>query len=117
MSDNIDSAQRANSPAVSDTSEITVLSRSPSPVPEYESFLAGIRNKLFSSTPSDAPERSPRSVPRHATVGDEPETSDQLRSPDGRFVPRRLRRARSPSPERLVNTPYQTVDAFAGKNR
>jgi hypothetical protein len=65
-------------------------------VPEYESFLAGIRDKIFSPTSYEFKASS-------ATAVDEPETSDQPRSPDGRFVSRRLRRARSPSPDRLVN--------------
>jgi hypothetical protein len=95
--------ERANSPAGSDTSELTVPSRSPSPVPEYESFLAGIRNNIFGSTSYEFSASS-------ATAVDEPETLDQPRSPDGRIVSRRLRRARAPSPDRLVCIPSHMAE-------
>jgi hypothetical protein len=94
---------RANSPAGSDTSELTVPSRSPSPVPEYESFLADIRNNIFGPISYEFRASS-------ATAVDEPETADQPRSPDGRFVSRRLRRARSPSPDRLVDIPSHVAE-------
>lgn len=73
-------AGRPSSPALSDISELTVLSRSPSPVPEYrQSFRAEI---AFPLTPPSRP-------------GD-------LRATNGRFTLRNAKRASTPDAFRFV---------------
>jgi hypothetical protein len=94
MTNNIKAARgrtRGVSPALSVVSELTVLSRSPSPVPDYGGFrLLREKTQGISSASSDT------SGPTASSP-----SSEKLRSPNGRFVARHTRRAPSSSPERL----------------
>ncbi|KAF1937314.1 hypothetical protein EJ02DRAFT_515297 [Clathrospora elynae] len=103
---------RAVSSASSDTSELTALSRSPSLVPEYDTLARGRTSRAASPAPSAISEltvlsRSPSPVPgyEYVVVGrSEHSTAEQPLIPrnknrggDGRFVSRRMKRARSQS--------------------
>jgi hypothetical protein len=96
MTNNIKTARGRThgvSPALSDVSELTVLSRSPSPVPDYGGFrLLEEKTLGISPTPSD--------VSGPTVTSSSP---GKLRSPNGRFVARHTRRAPSSSPERSVS--------------
>jgi hypothetical protein len=73
---------RGISPALSDFSELTVLSRSPSPVPGYDA-LSGL-SKNTAVKPSNI--------------------SDRCRGEDGRFLSVRKKRAHTPEPELYVDS-------------
>jgi hypothetical protein len=68
---------RRSSPALSDISELTILSRSPSPVPQYDArFSGGSSSTAY--------------------------VDQQVRGINGRFVSRKAKRAHSPE-ERYVS--------------
>jgi hypothetical protein len=72
---------RASSPALSDTSELTVLSRSPSPIPDYQSFPSTMT--ALPLTPPSTPDRS--------------------RAANGRFTTCGVKRANTPDNSRFVH--------------